>query len=740
LFVLAIAVLSVNRAAAQNVAPEDRPAILVPKQPMTQKELDRRESLAQYAKGLQFEKQDRLVDALHAFQEAARLDPDAAPVFKAQVPILMAMSQFQDAINANTRVIELTPADGEAWYIQGRLFKNMGKPAEARAALRKGLATERAKARPELAHQMNFELAGILESEGSFNEAAEAYGQAASILEHPNHSLALGLRPEVIKGRIAEVYERIGSMYAKDRQFDKAVAAFNKVKEFDPASAGRVNLSLAQVLMESGKTAEALTAIDAYLATRPTGIEAYQIKIQLLERLGKAPQIFPWLDQASKNDPFNNALRLLLADRYVQAKQFANAERVYLEMHARAPDVEAYRSLFRIYKQEGGPGMEKLLQMLNRTIEQAAAAGVQNIAVLQGRPMLTVLQEDTDLGKQLTRHAQERIDTRKDLKWQTVHFLAQLAERQRQLLDAERFYRTSLKLIDTNSSNTFEVQNGLIRVLNRSQKFAEVEQICRARVAKAEGQERIGYLEELAKVLASMQRYKEALTEIDEAIKIASNINHKISLQFTRVRILMQKTDYKQAEEDCQAIFKDALLPSDMMKIHLQMSTIYTAMKKMDKAEEELQWVLRFDPGNAEASNDLGYLWADQNKNLKEAEEMIRLAIDTTRKLRKNLINPSKDEEMAPAAYIDSLGWVLFRKGEAQAARKELERATILPDGENAEIWDHLGDVYQQLRMPKEARNAWQRAIELSERERVQPTDERYLNLKRKVKMELPGN
>ena len=41
--------------------------------------------------------------------------------------------------------------------------------------------------------------------------------------------------------------------------------------------------------------------------------------------------------------------------------------------------------------------------------------------------------------------------------------------------------------------------------------------------------------------------------------------------------------------------------------------------------------MLRFDPGNATANNDLGYLWADQNKNLKEAEEMIRLAIDADR-------------------------------------------------------------------------------------------------------------
>ena len=47
------------------------------------------------------------------------------------------------------------------------------------------------------------------------------------------------------------------------------------------------------------------------------------------------------------------------------------------------------------------------------------------------------------------------------------------------------------------------------------------------------------------------------------------------------------------------------------------------------------------------------------------------------------------------ACYIDSLGWVLFRRGQVDAARKELEYATTLPDGDDPVIYDHLGDVLQ---------------------------------------------
>ena len=59
-------------------------------------------------------------------------------------------------------------------------------------------------------------------------------------------------------------------------------------------------------------------------------------------------------------------------------------------------------------------------------------------------------------------------------------------------------------------------------------------------------------------------------------------------------------------------------------------------------------------PDDAGAMNDLGYLWADQDKNLQRARRMIRKAVDA---------------EPDNAAYRDSLGWVLFRLGRYPAGR-----------------------------------------------------------------------
>src|SRR5207253_164362 len=158
--------------------------------------------------------------------------------------------------------------------------------------------------------------------------------------------------------------------------------------------------------------------------------------------------------------------------------------------------------------------------------------------------------------------------------------------------------------------------------------------------------------------------------------------------QQLRIRVLLQAEKYAKAEEECQALLKEHSGPGEAPDIRYLLSSVYSAAKQMAKAEEQLSLILKLDPDNATANNDLGYLWADQGKNLKEAEAMIRRALEEDRRQRKQ--NPRADDE-DNAAYIDSLGWALFRLGKLDEARKELERARSLPDGEDPVIHDHLG-------------------------------------------------
>jgi tetratricopeptide (TPR) repeat protein len=112
------------------------------------------------------------------------------------------------------------------------------------------------------------------------------------------------------------------------------------------------------------------------------------------------------------------------------------------------------------------------------------------------------------------------------------------------------------------------------------------------------------------------------------------------------------------------------------------------------QAEEWLEQVLDEFPDDKGAMNDLGYLWADANKNLDRAQRMIQAAVS------------AEPENMA---YRDSLGWVLFRQGKYAEAVIELEKAAAekKPDGM---VLDHLGDAYQKAKRQDKAVEAWRKA------------------------------
>jgi tetratricopeptide (TPR) repeat protein len=120
----------------------------------------------------------------------------------------------------------------------------------------------------------------------------------------------------------------------------------------------------------------------------------------------------------------------------------------------------------------------------------------------------------------------------------------------------------------------------------------------------------------------------------------------------------------------------------------------------VEQAATLLKKSISLDPENAaEALNYLGFMWVDRNLNLEEAGTLIRKALG----LRPNY-----------PAYLDSLGWWYYRKGDLVGAARELRRALErIRREEAAEVYDHLGEVMLKSGRPDEAVNAWEAALEL---------------------------
>jgi tetratricopeptide (TPR) repeat protein len=127
-------------------------------------------------------------------------------------------------------------------------------------------------------------------------------------------------------------------------------------------------------------------------------------------------------------------------------------------------------------------------------------------------------------------------------------------------------------------------------------------------------------------------------------------------------------------------------------------------------AESSFRDLIAKDPDNAAALNYLGYMFAEEGSNLDEAESLIQRALKL---------------QPANGGYLDSLGWVYYKKGQYKRAMEVLERAVALDKNEGV-IWEHLGDALVALGQKKDALEKYREALRLKN----EPRDEARIRKK----------
>jgi tetratricopeptide (TPR) repeat protein len=107
---------------------------------------------------------------------------------------------------------------------------------------------------------------------------------------------------------------------------------------------------------------------------------------------------------------------------------------------------------------------------------------------------------------------------------------------------------------------------------------------------------------------------------------------------------------------------------------------------------------LRYDPENHNAMNNFAYNLSVRGENLERAQELALKAME---------LDPEN------AAYLDTMGWVFYKLGEYEKAKRFIKASIDLNEQEaSAEVLEHLGDVHDKLNNPEEAKKWWKRALE----------------------------
>jgi len=161
----------------------------------------------------------------------------------------------------------------------------------------------------------------------------------------------------------------------------------------------------------------------------------------------------------------------------------------------------------------------------------------------------------------------------------------------------------------------------------------------------------------------------------------------------------------------------EELAPEDR-RILLELATLYERGGDFDSALERIVRLYEKNPEDASVNNYYGYLLAEKGERLDFAERLVRKAL---------LSDPEN------GYFLDSLGWVLFKRGDLEGALRALLEAADNA-GEDPVIWDHLGQAYEGLGKGDKALEAYRTSLT------IDPDDlevrERIERLERTVTME----
>ncbi len=123
----------------------------------------------------------------------------------------------------------------------------------------------------------------------------------------------------------------------------------------------------------------------------------------------------------------------------------------------------------------------------------------------------------------------------------------------------------------------------------------------------------------------------------------------------------------------------------------------YDSIDDWGKAEAAISKARALNAQRPEILNFLGYGWIDRGLHIKDGMDLIRQAMS---------LNPHS------GAIVDSLGWGYYKLGDYDQALTYVEQAVQM-EPSDAEVNEHLGDVYKALGRTAEARYEWQRVLTL---------------------------
>lgn len=715
------------------------------KDPIEKTDEKKSEAMAAYMDGQALQKDGDLNGAQKAFQKAAELDPTAAAPVKAHAMLLMRLGRTSDAERKARTAIQLDPADFDTRLQLALLLRGRGKAKDAVDLIEDALKSDRLERKSSDAIRLHSVRGALFQEAQAPEKAVESYEALLDALENPKeYGLDFRQHEALTKDRLTG-YEGIGRVMLRIGRYDKAIASFKALVEMKEDKPGIHHFLLASAQYRKDDLENAERNLDRYFESNERSANSLQLLGDIYRAKGKPSEVPTRLEELAEDSGDASKIRLFLGSFLVEQGDAEKAKEVFNQVIADTGDADAHLGLVRV------DILSRDADSLKKSVSKALRARIQYPELVVLRPLIT---NDPEFAKSVVESAIKSADDSGNDPT-ALFFYGEIAQELELLAEEEQLLKATLDLnpaprmmaecmnrlafnylLRNEFGKSAEAYRGLLAVrgLPENQQVVALWRLSQAELRNDNYSESVRAAEaalkmrpqnpELTYQLGWAQLLADQTVESERNLKAAMKLSDEDNeLEIRSGMMLAALYSQERRWKDGIQIYEDLLkipevAPPIGRRIRTSLSNAYVQVGDLANGERILEEVYESSPDDIGVNNDLGYLYADQNKNLEQAEKMIRIAVAA---------------EPDNRAYLDSLGWVLYRLEKYEEALEALNKANSDPEYRDSTIIEHLGDVYSAMGEKAKAKKTWEEALK-TENDTTAPNEDVVGRIEGKLK------
>ncbi len=511
----------------------------------------------------------------------------------------------------------------------------------------------------------------------------EIYFEALKALMHDDDRQATALLQQFIAVRpeVSSAWYELSKLSYNDKNIDKAEEYIKKALSLDPENKWYKE-ELATLLADRGSYLEAAKIIAELARSMPQDKSYPRYAADYFQKAKKYEEALSWIDKALLRNANDEEILMQKVQLYLAMNKTEKAAEVIRQLIVKQPkNGKYYKWLGDLYDNN------KMPEKATEVYEQAKQILPDDVAVQYGVARHYLLIGDTVSYRSFIKNAisNKEIDAETQLQMLSEHLqtlpndsvvAAEGLPIARQLVaqhpDDAQVLLSYGDLLEGNTKHDSAMMAYKRAVEVNPGKFEYWEKLL------------IGYTEK--KDADSLIKYSGKAMRLFPNVAIISYFN---SIGY------MNKKDYPHAVAaikraiDMQPETDKPVLAS----MYSVLADIYHSNKQDDLSDKAFVKSLEFDPANPTVLNNYSYYLSERGVKLDEAEKMSQKSLD---------LRPDE------GTFLDTYGWIQYKKGNYLKAKDFVERAIkIAGIKADATLYDHLGNICYQMNEKSKAVEYW---------------------------------